>query len=596
LLRPAFALLVFLFTFGAEAAEPKRVLLLHSYGRDFAPWNDYARKMRAELDRLGGQSLDIYEATLASARFTDEDAESAFAEYLRTLFTKRKADLVVTIGAPAANFFQKNRQRMFATIPLLLTAVEQRRVELGGLTDNDTAVAITIDIAAVFQNILKVLPDTNNIVVVMGNSPNEIYWSEQIKIAARPYVDRVNFTWYNSLSFNEMLRRVAVLPPNSAIFYGLLSVDAAGVPHEGAQTLDRLHAVATAPIFSYVDAYFGQGIVGGPLINVSDVSRRSADVALRILQGEAPSSIRMSPIGLGTPKFDWREMQRWGLSTQALPASSIVEFRVPTVFEQYRNHILLAVAIVLIEAAFIVALLLNRRRLEREKLERRRAEEMARDFSGRLISAQEDERSRLARELHDDITQRLALLAIDAGRAQPQDNEDGGGRVRVRDGLIRLSEDVHALSYRLHPSILDDLGLHEALRAECARFSEAEPVSMSVSLQPGPDAPSKEAALCLFRITQEALRNISRHSRAKTAAVALRARDGGLELCVRDDGIGFDPEQHGGRSLGLASMKQRIYLLGGEILIDSTPGQGTTVLAWLSSGEKRIASPNRIAG
>ena len=111
-------------------------------------------------------------------------------------------------------------------------------------------------------------------------------------------------------------------------------------------------------------------------------------------------------------------MQRWGISEARLPAGSVVEFRVPTAFEQYKWYIIAAAALCCVQAVFIVVLLLNRRRLRRAHAERKRAEEAARELSGRLISAQEDERSRLARELHDDVTQRLALLAIDAGRQE----------------------------------------------------------------------------------------------------------------------------------------------------------------------------------
>ena len=96
-----------------------------------------------------------------------------------------------------------------------------------------------------------------------------------------------------------MLKRAAGLPPRSAIFFALLSVDAAGIPHEEAKAVASLHAVANAPIFSYVDAYFGHGIVGGPLISIPDVSRQAASVAVRILQGEPPGSIETSPIGFG---------------------------------------------------------------------------------------------------------------------------------------------------------------------------------------------------------------------------------------------------------------------------------------------------------
>jgi Histidine kinase len=203
----------------------------------------------------------------------------------------------------------------------------------------------------------------------------------------------------------------------------VLSVDAAGVTREADDTIERLHAVANAPIFSWNDIYLGRGIVGGPLTPGLEVGRTAASVAARILNGETPSNISIEAIRFGTPRFDWREMQRWGISEANLPPGSVIEFRVPTIIERYKWYIVTAIALFFIQVAAIIALLVNRRRLERERVERERAERAAREFSARLISAQEDERSRLARELHDDITQRLAALAIAAGRAQAHGND-----------------------------------------------------------------------------------------------------------------------------------------------------------------------------
>src|ERR1700730_16858762 len=120
---------------GAALSEPKRVLLLHSFGRDFAPWNQYARTIREELVRQSSGPIDFFEASLATARFADDD-EGPFVDYLRALFVKRKLDLIVTIAAPAASFFQRHRQQLFPSTPLLITALEQRRVALTTLTAN----------------------------------------------------------------------------------------------------------------------------------------------------------------------------------------------------------------------------------------------------------------------------------------------------------------------------------------------------------------------------------------------------------------------------------------------------------------------------
>ncbi len=586
-------------TVSAAASEPKRVLILNSFGRDFAPWNEYAKDIRAELLRQSPEPIDLYEASLATARFAGDQPDSPFANYLRALFADHQLDLVITIGAPAAEFVQRYRQQLFPSTPMLYTAVEQRRVALAGLTNNDTAVAITIDIAGVIENILRVLPDTNNIAVVIGNSPIEKYWLEQMRDAVQPLTNRVTFTWLNTLSFDEMVKFAAALPPRSAIFFGLLSVDAAGVSHEELSALTSLGAVAKGPMFSYVDAYFGHGIVGGPLVAVPDVSRQAANVAVRLLNGEAPSAIKTPPIGFGKTRFDWRELQRWGISEARLPPGSIVEFRVPTALEQYKWYIIAAVVLCCVQAILIIGLLLNRRRLSRANAQRQRAEEAARELSGHLITAQEDERSRLARELHDDVTQRLALLAIDAGRQEHVLPRAAGGEAMrtMREGLVRLSEDVHALSYRLHPSIIEDLGLIEALKSECLRLSELGSARVEVQAQGLREEPPRDVALCLFRVAQEALQNSARHAEADTVQVTVRSLNGGLQLGVHDDGKGFDPRRHRDRpSLGLASMRQRIDLLHGLLDIESDPGHGTTILAWVPLKEDQVDSSARVTG
>ena len=183
----------------------------------------------------------------------------------------------------------------------------------------------------------------------------------------------------------------------------------------------------------------------------------------------------------------------------------------------------------------------------RDITERKRVEDELRDLSRRLIRAHEEERALLARELHDDVTQRLAVLAIDVGRAElaAPDGPQAETMRSVREGLVRLSEDIHSLAYQLHPSVLEELGLAEALRAECERRGRQGRVDLSVELDPLPAVVGKDAALCLFRMAQEALSNVTRHAGARAASVTLRQMDGGLLLAVRDDGVGFDPESQG---------------------------------------------------
>lgn len=220
---------------------------------------------------------------------------------------------------------------------------------------------------------------------------------------------------------------------------------------------------------------------------------------------------------------------------------------------------------------------------------RSRAELVARSkaralFARQLIVSQEKERSRVARELHDDITQRLARLALDAGqvndaRLHAADREVMAG---LRESLSRLIEDVHALSYQLHSSVLEDLGLADGLRAECERYARSSTVTIDFKVGTLPGAIPADQSICLFRVAQEALRNVVRHANARRVQILLRGLDGGVQLAIQDDGVGFDPTLRGRRpSLGLTGMRERLELLGGHLDIETAPQQGTAIVAWL---------------
>jgi signal transduction histidine kinase/ABC-type uncharacterized transport system substrate-binding protein len=356
-----------------SASEPKRVMLLHSFGRDFKPWSEYAKEIKSELQRRYPSPLNVYEYSLEIAQSADRHPEAPFVDYLHAVFANRSLDLIISIGAPAAAFVQRHRQQLFPATPMLFTVVDQRRVQYSELTNNDVVVAVAINFYGAIENILRVLPDTNHVAVVVGSSPIEKFWREEIAREVEPFTNRVKFTWYDQLSFEEILKDAAALPPRSAIFWELMIVDAAGVVYEEGKALSRLHAVANAPIFSYTDAFFGGDIVGGPHVPVLEHGQKVAEVAIRILNGEPPSDIKVPPIGFGTPKFDWREMQRWGISEASLPPGSTIHFRDLTVWERYRSVITLIVAALLFQAVLIGGLIYEHRRRHLAEVQSRSA-------------------------------------------------------------------------------------------------------------------------------------------------------------------------------------------------------------------------------
>ena len=216
----------------------------------------------------------------------------------------------------------------------------------------------------------------------------------------------------------------------------------------------------------------------------------------------------------------------------------------------------------------------------------------ARHLAGRLLTAQEDESKRLARELHDDLSQRLAATAIEAGKLEQQSAQSSESRARLCDlknSLVAIADDVHQISRQIHPAILDDLGLADALQSECNGFGERH--GHTVQLRCGDlleDLP-KDMALCLYRIVQEALRNVAKHAMTDFVEVVLRADPEFAYLEVRDLGHGFDPgEVQAKPGLGLASMEERVRLVGGELTVSSEPGRGTSIAVRIPLPEEDV--------
>jgi PAS domain S-box-containing protein len=212
--------------------------------------------------------------------------------------------------------------------------------------------------------------------------------------------------------------------------------------------------------------------------------------------------------------------------------------------------------------------------------ERKHAEEALSTVSRRLIEAQEQERAKIARELHDDICQRLALAAMRLGPAL----EDGGVSTpnkvaEVVEQIMEIGMDVQALSHRLHSSKLEFLGLSKAAASVCDELSSGHQVTIDFQSRSVPDELPKDIAVCFFRILQEALRNAIKHSGSTQFQVSLTGDANSVQLTVRDSGKGFAPEALAGKGIGIVSMKERVKAVNGTLAIHSQPGNGTTVTA-----------------
>ena len=284
----------------------------------------------------------------------------------------------------------------------------------------DAATPVANDIPGQVELILDLLPDLENLAIVLGRSPIEQYWRAELARELEPF-DRPSRP---RLARRPAVRRrcaprVASLPPHSAVLYVLLLVDAAGVPHELDTALQALAADSNAPTFGLFESQLGQGVVGGRLVSAAtgrgSRGRRGCPACCAVSRRRGAHSGASQP---SSPIFDSRQLDRWRIPPSRLPPRSEIRFDPPSAWTNYRWPLLGGLGIFALQSALIVGLLLQRRH-------RRSAEHEVRSLHGRLLATYEQERRRLARELHDDLTQRLARLAIDAAQVERQHLDAG---------------------------------------------------------------------------------------------------------------------------------------------------------------------------
>ena len=360
-------ILLLLLAVESRAAEPQRVLMLHAFGHAYSPWSDMAASFRAEIIKRSPRPINLYEVSLDTTRAKETSDDGPFTEYIKALLSGQPPDLIVPVGAPAAFFLQRNRAQLFPLVPVLILGADIRRIPGATRTEYDTGVLLDLDLPAYVENILQLLPQTQNLAVVVGNSPVERYWTSELRRAFEQFADRVNITWFNDLTLSEMQERAAGMPAQSVIFWFLLSEDAAGVPYSEDRALEAMREVSAVPIFGMGDYQLGRGIVGGPLMQTKALGQQGADAALRVLKGDKPSALDPPSVLLGPPAYDSRELQRWGISEARLPHGSVLHFRQPSIWEHYRWPIMAVAAVIPLQSILISYVLFQgRRRREAE--------------------------------------------------------------------------------------------------------------------------------------------------------------------------------------------------------------------------------------
>ena len=463
-------------------------------------------------------------------------------------YRHRKLDLIVLIGPDAIRLLAAP-QAIFPDVPVVFCCIFPGMTDQINANYRATGSWFQLEPAKTVEAALGLLPETRHLFVVAGQSDYDRRLTALVKTALTSYENKLDVTYLTDLPIGELLERVRHLPDHSIVFYLSFYKDAQGRELLNvAEALPMITGAANAPVFGIGDTYLGHGIVGGFVVSAEEQGKIAGRDALEILRGKPPQDI---PIvhGPSLYLFDWRELQRWKLDESRLPAGSTVLFRQPTLWEQHEQTLFIGL-LVLVTLGLLTFYLL----FERKQLDAARNEQMR--LSGMLINAQEDERARLASELHDDFSQRLAVLSLGLETTAdiiPESATEANRQLHeLMNSASELGADLHTMSHRLHSSTLERLGLVAGVAAFCKEFTAHQGIQVVFSHEDVPRSVSPDVALCLFRIVQEGLRNVKKHSGAGNAQVQLEGVNGAIHLLISDKGQGFDlKEVTDGRGLGL---------------------------------------------
>ncbi|MEW6520301.1 MAG: PAS domain-containing protein [Thermodesulfobacteriota bacterium] len=347
-----------------QLPKPRQVLVLYSY-QDGMPWEKLAdQALRSAFAADATTRLELNVEYLDLIRYKDKEYLTSLRNLLQRKHAGRQLDLIIAMDAEAITFMIDHGTNLFADVPVIFSADEQQYLQNAARWRNMTGVYRGEDYLKTFELAMELLPDTRHIYVISGSALTDRLVAEQARKALQTYQGRYDIHFWDKLTLEQMLARVADLPEHSIIYYLIVLRDAAGKPVVSREVLAHLSRQANAPVFSLWDTYLGYGMVGGELTSAELQGKKTAELALRILAGRIPAAI--TPIRLANiPMFDWRQLQRWKISEKKLPPDSIIRFRQSSYFARHKWQILGAIGISMAQLILILLFihsLITRRR------------------------------------------------------------------------------------------------------------------------------------------------------------------------------------------------------------------------------------------
>jgi len=572
--------------FGSQDVLNKRVLILHSYYQGYKWTDDEHTGIESVLKPVVGRNNLHIEYMDTKKIFGDLYSQRLFEIY-KLKYANYKFDLIITTDNNAFEFMLKYGEELFPRTPVVFCGVNYFREAQIKERRNFTGVNEENDFTSYIELIRQLHPKTKKIIFInewttTGQGVHEAFLRDIV-----PFQQSMEFLLLEDVYIDEILTNVQSLNPGSIVLYTAFSKDKSGRIFEYTEVSERITRNCPVPIYTTNDFNLGHGVLGGITVTGYDQGEAAGKIALRILQGEKAENI---PVLMDTPKryvFDYNKMQKFDISSDRLPKNSFIINLPETFYFKYKKWIGIVAAIFVSLLMIISVLLINIQKRKRTETELKRSEEQLRALALRLAETEDKQRRHLSRELHDDIGQNLTVLGVNLNLFRSLIPKESLNLVqnRINDSLVivkQTTERIRNLMNELRSPVLDDYGLVAAIdlygksckaRADIDVLVRATDVDVRLPIH---------CENALFRIVQESLTNVIKHSKATQAVINANINEGKLILSIEDNGVGFDTSNstrsNGDHGWGLITMSERALGIGATLNIKSQPGFGTHIV------------------
>jgi signal transduction histidine kinase len=594
----AFIVLLFFVPLAVRAEDPRHVLILFPYDNSQPNMNLISDAMRTKLAQKAGPGLVVHAEFLDLINFPTPDDRSRKARQLAETYAGTKLEVLLPVGTDALRFALERRGEIAAGVPMVFCCADANGLaRIGPLPPDVTGIISRPDVGKAAELAITLQPGLKRVVLVNGASPADDRWLDMFRGQLAPLSGRIEVDYLTHLTMDEVRQKVSALPRDSAIVFGLFFEDAAGQHFATADAIARVIGAASVPVYTHTDTLIGTGAVGGYMSTYDGQSEETTDMALQVLQRTPPEAIPPRIASDFRHRVDARALLRWGLDETLLPPDTIVLNRSPTLWQQYRDQAIAALAVIGLQSFLLAALLLQFAR-------RKRAEQaMLAAQSGLARVTRMTTMGEMTASIAHEVNQPLAAIVANGnaalrwlGRATPDIGEAKAALQRITEDGMRAAEviaTVRAMFSDRGTRAQVDLaevvrGVLALTRGEIEAGGIALRTQLPVGLPPvmADRVQLQQVVLNLVINAVEAMQAVPAESRTLTVSIAVLSED--IELKVADSGPGIDAATRDrvfeaffstkpkGMGMGLSICRSIIEAHGGRLTIAASDERGTT--------------------